>query len=576
MAVRGPDTGVLTMQRYEMATVLLTTVCRPFGGAGEGDSVAAELFHAQVTRAQGIFSLRQVIRCWGLDYIAHNLQAPCTVLHYPSERELIRELKSRHYHYIGINFVVPTFHKLCRISELVRRHSPGTLIILGGYGTVLPDELLLPHGDFICREEGIAFMRRLLGEAADGPLQHPYCPIPAPRVYSYPLRTRVAHVTGGLGCPNGCDFCSTSHFFKRTHIPFVKTGRELYDLLLENQRQAERRGEELSGFIVIDEDFFLQEQRAREFLDCVRSGGRSFPLMGFGSVKGLSRFSADEIAEMGFETIWVAFESEAAGYEKLRGKDLEELYASLRERGIAVLASMIIGFPFQDRAQVEKEFARLMKLAPAMCQFLIYFAFPGTPLHRKVLAERGFLPEYAENPDYRRWDGFTLHLQHPAFTAAELERLQKDLFRRDFETLGPSLVRLFRVWFEGYRNLKDSANPVLRRRAEHMGAYLEGSFHGLYPAVLFGPNRQRRREAAELVREIARTFGGFSLKRKMLCTATVLLACWTKLAGRLPFLGQPVLLREEHRIWLADRPVAERQAPALSSELPGRPSKTAF
>ena len=59
-----------------MPYVLLTTVCRPFGGNGEGDSVGAELFHAQVTRSQGIFSYRQVIRCWGLDYIAENIEAP--------------------------------------------------------------------------------------------------------------------------------------------------------------------------------------------------------------------------------------------------------------------------------------------------------------------------------------------------------------------------------------------------------------------------------------------------------------------------------------------------------------------
>lgn len=67
--------------------VLLTTVCRPFGGVGEGDSVAADLFHAQVTRSQGILSYRQVIRCWGLDYIAENIDAPSVFLHYPSERE---------------------------------------------------------------------------------------------------------------------------------------------------------------------------------------------------------------------------------------------------------------------------------------------------------------------------------------------------------------------------------------------------------------------------------------------------------------------------------------------------------
>ena len=80
-----------------MSSVLLTTVCRPFGGKGEGDSVAAELFHAQVTRSQSIFSYRQIIRCWGLDYIAENIEAPSVVLHYPSESEFIREIRSRRY-----------------------------------------------------------------------------------------------------------------------------------------------------------------------------------------------------------------------------------------------------------------------------------------------------------------------------------------------------------------------------------------------------------------------------------------------------------------------------------------------
>ena len=78
-----------------MPNVLLTTVYRPFGGKGEGDSVEAELFHAQVTRSQGIFSYRQVIRCWGLDYIAENIEAPTVVLHYPSKREFHREIQKR-------------------------------------------------------------------------------------------------------------------------------------------------------------------------------------------------------------------------------------------------------------------------------------------------------------------------------------------------------------------------------------------------------------------------------------------------------------------------------------------------
>ena len=48
-----------------MSDVFLTTVFRPFGGKVEGDSVGAELFHAQVTPSQGMVSYRQIIRCCG-------------------------------------------------------------------------------------------------------------------------------------------------------------------------------------------------------------------------------------------------------------------------------------------------------------------------------------------------------------------------------------------------------------------------------------------------------------------------------------------------------------------------------
>jgi hypothetical protein len=98
--------------------VLLTTVCRPFGGNGEGHSVGAELFHAQVTRSQGIFSYRQVIRCWGLDYIAENIEAPTVVLHYPSKREFRHEIQKQRYDIIGINFVVATFHKVQQMADM--------------------------------------------------------------------------------------------------------------------------------------------------------------------------------------------------------------------------------------------------------------------------------------------------------------------------------------------------------------------------------------------------------------------------------------------------------------------------
>jgi haloalkane dehalogenase len=178
------------------------------------------------------------------------------------------------------------------MAELIRKYAPNAKIILGGYGTVLPDEILKPVADSICREEGIGFMRRLLGEQEEYTLRHPYAPIPAPSMYSFQRNAKVGHLTAGLGCPNGCDFCCTSHFFKRKYLPYLKTGREIYQEIRSQERQAEKRGDKLTGMVLIDEDFFLYKRRAQEFLECVREGGKPLNIMGFGSVRGLSQFTA--------------------------------------------------------------------------------------------------------------------------------------------------------------------------------------------------------------------------------------------------------------------------------------------
>ena len=81
--------------------LLLTSVCRPLGPKyGDGESVGYELLYGQVTRAQGMFSPRATHVHYALDYIANNLEIPTVVLHYPSRRELIRELK-RGYDFVG-------------------------------------------------------------------------------------------------------------------------------------------------------------------------------------------------------------------------------------------------------------------------------------------------------------------------------------------------------------------------------------------------------------------------------------------------------------------------------------------
>lgn len=220
---------------------------------------------------------------------------------------------------------------------------------------------------------------------------------------------------------------------------------------------------------------------------------------------------------------------------------------------------MIIGFPYQDRKQVMLEFGRLMQLRPAMTQILIYFAFPGTPFHAQVLAEDRYLPQYQSAPDLRRWDGFSMHFKHPNFTATELEGLQRELYRREFHTLGPSMMRLVGAWFQGYVTLRDSSSPLLRARAERLLNGVREALPTLIPAMLLGPTRETRAFARDLYKQI-------SHEAKPSCPALWLqgggllgLACWTWLTRILNLFQQPALLRIEHRT-----PAAPISAPRVS------------
>jgi hypothetical protein len=528
--------------------LLLTSVCRPFGGPGEGDSVGAELFHAQVTRAQGPFSLRQTIRVWALDYIAENLATPTVTLHYPSKRVLIAAVKSGGYTHVGINFVVATFHKVREMVTLIRRHAPNANVVLGGYGTVLPDDVLRPWGDSICREEGTVFMRRLLGEPVDAPVRHPHAPIPSPSVLASQTKSFVGHVTAGLGCPNGCDFCCTSHFFDRKYVRYAETGADIYEAMLATRRRSVEDGQNMSSFILIDEDFFMHHRRARQFLHCVRDGGEYLSIMGFGSVAGLSKFTKLEIAEMGFEVIWNAFEGTNAGYGKQKGRPMPELYADLQSIGCGTLTSMIIGFPYQNEATIRAEFDQLMALEPSMVQCLIYFAFPGTPFHKQVISEKRYLPQYQDAPDLRRWDGFAMHFDHPQFDGPErVEALQKELYREDFRRLGPTPLRSARTWLTGYENLRGHSNPLLAQRAEVLRGMVRHALPATSSAILFAPSRQARERAIALRRDILRVTGKMTAAERAADTGAPLAYLAVRAARKLGLLQQPGLLRTEHR-----------------------------
>ena len=100
-----------------------------------------------------------------------------------------------------------------------------------------------------------------------------------------------------------------------------------------------------------------------------------------------------EILEMGIDGLWIGYEGTRSGYAKQEGRPVGELFADLRRHGITVLASMIVGFPYQTPAIIEDELRGLLDLEPVFAQFLIYGPCPGTPFYEQVVREGTLAPE---------------------------------------------------------------------------------------------------------------------------------------------------------------------------------------
>ena len=272
--------------------LLLSGVFGPFGvddAYGRKENIM-ELFHNQVTKAQGLLSLRYHHRSFGLYFLAENVTSPVTILDFPTRSQFIRSLERERYDAVGISFIAPNFVKAREMARLVRLHAPGAVVVLGGHGAAIEGVERLIDCDHVIRGEGVAWLRRFLGQDTQAPIVHPVLPsterqsilgLPLPGVCSSLL-------VPGLGCVNGCRFCSTTHFFGKTYTSYLATGRAIFENAV---RIADERGTD--SFFVMDENFLKDTRRARELLARMEREQRFFQFQIFSSAEAIMAFGLD-------------------------------------------------------------------------------------------------------------------------------------------------------------------------------------------------------------------------------------------------------------------------------------------
>jgi hypothetical protein len=484
------------------ARVLLTSVFGPYAQDDQFGSRAInpmELYQNQVTRAQGPFSLRMFHRSWGIMMIQANISAPCTVLDFPTRQKFVAELTTNHYDVVGISSIIVNVGKVKEMCRLVRKHSPHSVIVVGGHVAAIPGIESMLDADHIVKGEGISWMRQYLGEDESAPIHHPAIVsaigtrMMGVRLPDSPSST-AATIIPSVGCPMGCNFCTTSAFFggKGKFQNFYDSGDELFSVMNDVEQKLGAH-----TFFMMDENFLLHKTRALRLLELMKQSGKSWALSVFASANAIRQYSMQQLVELGVSWLWMGLESPKSNYAKLEGSDTRTLTRELRENGIRVLGSTIVGLEHHTKENLPTEIDYAVAHQTDFHQFMLYTPVPGTPLHAEMSAQGRMLAN-VNLADIHGQHQFNFH--HPAISREDSKRFLDWAFWRDFERNGPSVYRICQTMLNGWRRHHDSPDERVRRRFAADMLKLKTTYNAALWAM--------EREFAKVNREVAQQIRG--------------------------------------------------------------------
>jgi len=456
-----------------------------------------ELYHNQVTRVQGPFSLRMFHRSWGIMMIQANINAPSTVLDFPTLDRFVDEIRNNDYDVIGISSIIPNVGKVEKMCALIRKYSPGSKIVVGGHVANLPGIEDRIDADHIVCGEGISWFRRYLGQDENHPIEHPEILSGfGGRTLGISLSNKPADTAAVLipsvGCPMGCNFCSTSAMFggKGKSVNFYESGEELFRVMCRLEERTKTR-----SFFVMDENFLLYRKRALELMEFMRCHNKSWSLYVFSSAQAIKSYNEEELVGLGISWVWMGLEGEDSSYSKLKNIDTRRLVRLLQSNGIKVLGSSIIGLETHSPTSIDNVIDYSVQHDTDFHQFMLYTPVPGTPLYEHHKSQ-GTLLHGIEEADTHGQYRFNFH--HKKISREQSGEFLIRAFNRDYESNGPSIMRIARTTFLGWKKHRNHPEKRVRERYRREA----GGLLFQYAAALWAMERYFARRNQRLARKI--------------------------------------------------------------------------
>ena len=561
----------------EKNKILFTSSIYPYPTL-PNDTSLTDATGARFTRADGIFCLISHSHHFANHILAQNVDVPSVILEYPRWDDFTAEVK-KGYSLIGISALPVHLEGVLKMCQYVRENSPQTKIILGCYGGLA---LAATHEepewrryvDEICHGEGVGFMRRLLGEKEDRPIQQKLMPKGGgspPFITKFP-KGAIGFLVSGLGCPGQCDFCSSTALYDHKRIEMLSP-KDLVDHMYLYHRNFPN----LTNIFVIEEDHF----RWPDYLIRIKEPWESHPDMiealdwfAFGSLDNIGafvdRYGWEAIAEIGIGVMFIGVESkfgELLHYKKRSRVDPKWVFSNLHRRGIRTVGSWICGWDFHSHANILEDLNYFVALHPTYQQLTRLSPFPGTELWEQLKKE-GRLKDVPWE-DVHFWSGTQKNLALEDHETLNMVEFGYDLLYR---TWGPSMMRRLDVELNGFAYCLQSANPILRQHKSKFFKKQCGMVWTLLAAMeRFSPNGMVRRQARLIDKKYRSVIGEPTAVMKLLSGAVMKLA--TKEYAKTVFNPSFYRAKEEpFKRYIYDKTNGREGAVPYRTEWPTRPS----
>jgi 2-hydroxychromene-2-carboxylate isomerase len=232
-----------------------------------------------------------------------------------------------------------------------------------------------------------------------------------------------------------------------------------------------------------------------QLLRRMKKNGKSWGLAVFASANAIRKYTMEELVELGVSWIWMGLESPRSSYAKLQGADTRDLTRELREHGIRVQGSTIIGLEHHTPDNIRGEIDYAISHSTDFHQFMLYTPVPGTPLYQQM-SEQGRMLQNVDLADIHGQDRF--NFEHAAISREESKRFLDLAFQRDYEQNGPSLYRMCRTMLQGWSRYKQFPDARVRERFARESVKLRTA----YSAALWAMEHRFRQVQRDVSQEI--------------------------------------------------------------------------